>query len=100
MGAIQKSKFSTHKQASDKHALDLLNSLNKNLPANIDAERSVLGAILLNDELIHTASTLLRADDFYNQAHRIIFQSMLDIVQEGKRVDLVTLQISLLFRAL
>lgn len=87
MRTYQKHKTSAHnKQAFEGP------SLSRNLPASVEAERSVLGALLLNDELIHTASEMLRADDFYSNAHKLIFQCMLDLVQSGKRVDLVTLQ--------
>lgn len=66
--------------------------LSKQLPANIDAERSVIGALLLNDEYISKVSELLVADDFYNPAHKIIFAALIDITQTRKRCDLVTLQ--------
>lgn len=93
MKAFQKIRFSTHKQSAD------AGSLGRNLPASIEAERAVLGALLLNDELIHTTSALLRADDFYSITHKIIYQCMLDLVQQGKRVDLVTLQDALTIQA-
>ena len=48
--------------------------LGKTLPANIDAERAVLGALLLNDEWVSQVLEILKADDFYSQAHRIIFE--------------------------
>lgn len=66
--------------------------LGKRLPASIDAERSVIGAILLNDELAHTVSELLNAHDFYSIAHREIFQVILKILHAQKRVDLLTVQ--------
>ncbi|MCX5924786.1 MAG: replicative DNA helicase [Candidatus Dependentiae bacterium] len=86
MRNIQRPQFSTHKKVHENR------ELGRNLPASIEAERSVLGALLLNDELIHVATTILRADDFYSNTHKIIYQSMLDLVQQSKRVDLVTLQ--------
>jgi replicative DNA helicase len=64
----------------------------KNLPANIEAERAVLGALLLNDEYMNKVSELLQPDEFYSIAHKIIYQTMLDIVHQSKRIDLVTLQ--------
>lgn len=66
--------------------------LGKQLPSNLEAERAVLGALLLNDEYVSQVSQLLRADDFYAPAHRIVFQTILDIAGQNKRVDLVTLQ--------
>lgn len=66
--------------------------LGKSLPSNIQAERSVLSALLLNDEQASKVSEILSADDFYNRAHQVIFQAILDLVGQLKRVDLVTLQ--------
>ena len=66
--------------------------LGKNLPANNDAERSVLGAILLNDNALSKISDIIMPDDFYSPAHSIIFRRMLDIVQNRKRIDVLTLQ--------
>lgn len=66
--------------------------LGKQMPANIEAERSVIGALLLNDEYISKVSELLSADDFYSPAHKILFQVFIDITQQGKRIDIVTVQ--------
>lgn len=66
--------------------------LGKTLPANIDAERAVLGALLLNDEWVSQVLEILKADDFYSQAHRIIFEHIVALSQQFKRIDLVTLQ--------
>ena len=64
----------------------------KTLPANIEAERSVLGALLLNDEYFPVVSDWLRSDDFYTPAHKIIYQAMLEVIKQTRRIDLVTLQ--------
>src|SRR5438445_2971140 len=66
--------------------------LGKTLPAHTDAERAVLGALLLNDEYINTISEVIVADDFYNPAHKIIYQAIIDLGQKHKRIDIVTLQ--------
>jgi replicative DNA helicase len=66
--------------------------LGKSLPANIDAERSVLGALLLNDDNMALVAELLVPDDFYSPAHRIIYETMLDLSKRLKRIDVVTLQ--------
>jgi replicative DNA helicase len=66
--------------------------LGKNLPANIDAERAVLGAILLNDTVFAQAHEVLLAEDFYVPANRLIYQAMQDIAGALKRIDVVTLQ--------
>jgi len=72
--------------------------LNKNLPANLDAEKAVLGAVLLNDSAFAQASEILRVQDFYVPANRIIFQAMQELASSLKRIDLVTLQDALIKR--
>jgi replicative DNA helicase len=62
------------------------------LPHNVDAERSVLGAILVNNENYYTVVESLGQDDFYLEAHRLIFRKMSEIVDLSKAVDLITLQ--------
>lgn len=86
------SRFHPPERPSTEHVLG------KALPSNIEAERSVLGALLLNDEYLSKVSELIRADDFYNTANRTIYQTMLDIAAEEKRIDLVTLQDTLLHK--
>jgi len=66
--------------------------LGKTLPAHGDAERSVLGALLLNDEYVNAVCEIIAPDDFYSPAHKTIYQSMIDLNQQHKRIDLVTLQ--------
>lgn len=73
-------------------AADAESVLGKRLPSNVDAERSVLGSLLLHDEYIHKVSETLRPEDFYSIQHRTIYQAMLTISQSQKRIDLVTLQ--------
>jgi replicative DNA helicase len=72
--------------------------LGKQLPANIDAERSVIGALLLNDENVGRVSELLMVDDFYLTQHKLIYQAIIDLVTQFKRIDLVTLQDELIKR--
>src|SRR3989338_3146480 len=66
--------------------------LGKKLPAQLEAEKAVLGALLLNDENIGDVTELLAAYDFYVPAHQVIYEAMLAIVQRSERVDIVTLQ--------
>jgi len=66
--------------------------LGKTLPAHTDAERAVLGALLLNDEYIGTIAEIIVPDDFYSPAHKIIYQAIIDLGQKYKRIDIVTLQ--------
>ncbi len=60
-------------------------------PQNIEAEQSVLGAMLIKKEVITQAQELLRPDDFYREAHRIVFETMLELAGDNEAVDLVTL---------
>lgn len=61
-------------------------------PHNLDAERAVLGAILLEGrETLPRVIELLRASDFYTEAHRTIFETMLRLFDRGEPVDLITL---------
>lgn len=59
-------------------------------PQNLDAERSTLGAMFLEKDAIYRAMEILKPDDFYKEAHRIIYQVVLDLVNRGEPVDLVT----------
>jgi replicative DNA helicase len=66
--------------------------LGQRLPANIPAEKAVLSALLLNDELVSQISEILVPEDFYLPAHKIIYKRILEIAGRMKRIDLVTLQ--------
>jgi len=60
-------------------------------PQNLEAERAVLGAILLENEAIYTVMEILTPASFYQEAHRIIFDNMLSLSEKGKPIDLITL---------
>jgi replicative DNA helicase len=65
-------------------------------PHNTEAERSVLGAVLVNNESIHRVVEIgLEARDFYREAHRKIFEVLLALSERGEPVDLVTLTAAL-----
>ncbi|HTX34307.1 MAG TPA: replicative DNA helicase [Bryobacteraceae bacterium] len=63
----------------------------KGLPTNIDAERFVLGSILLDDALYVQAAGTLESDDFSLEKHRRVFKRMGELQERGERVDRVTL---------
>ena len=63
----------------------------KGLPKNIEAERCVLGAVLLDNQLINQAVEFLKSEDFYLGSHRIIFQQMVVLLESSKAIDLLTL---------
>jgi replicative DNA helicase len=64
-------------------------------PQNIDAEQSVLGGILIENEAIHKVIEILAADDFYREAHQRIFDALLDLAERDEPADLITLTNSL-----
>jgi len=76
----QKSNFSTEKV------------IGKKLPSHIEAEKSVLGALLLNDENLTKISEILTPQDFYIPAHTAIYGAIVEIAQRMERLDIVTLQ--------
>ena len=59
-------------------------------PQNIEAEQAVLGAMLIDKEAIAKATEVLSADDFYREAHRVIFIAMLELYNKNEAVDMVT----------
>jgi len=66
--------------------------LKRILPHSVEAEQSVIGSMIMDKEAIVTASEIVSEDDFYNKQYGILFQAMVDLNEEGKPVDLVTLQ--------
>ncbi len=62
------------------------------LPHNTEAEQSVIGSMLMDKEAIVVASELLHKDDFYGKQYGLLFEAMVDLYNEGKPVDLITLQ--------
>lgn len=66
--------------------------LKRILPHSIEAEQSVIGAMIMDGEAIMVASEIICGDDFYNRQYGVVFDSMTELSDEGKPVDLVTLQ--------
>ncbi|MDI6823330.1 MAG: replicative DNA helicase [Bacillota bacterium] len=66
-------------------------SIEKLPPQSVEAEQSVLGAMLLEKEAIVKAAEVVRPEDFYREAHRIIYGAILALYERGEAVDLVTL---------
>src|SRR5215469_3383225 len=60
-------------------------------PQNIEAEQSVLGAILLENDAINHAIEILTAEDFYRESHREIFRAMVSLSERSQPVDAITL---------
>src|ERR1700749_3267544 len=68
-----------------------LTGFDAGLPANIDAEKTILGAILLDNSAHSEASERLDADDFSLDSHRRIFLRMTELMNSQRAVDIVTL---------
>lgn len=62
------------------------------LPHSAEAEQSVIGSMIMDKDAIIAASELLTGEDFYDQQNRILFETMVELFNESKPVDLITLQ--------
>ena len=67
-------------------ATNLANSVEKGLPTNVDAERFVLGSILLDESFYIQAAGTLEADDFSLEKHRRIFRRMGELQDRGEKI--------------
>jgi replicative DNA helicase len=65
-------------------------SSHKMPPQNIEAEQSVLGGILIENQALHKIMEILTPDDFYREAHQKIFNSLLDLSEKDEPADLIT----------
>lgn len=65
--------------------------LNDSLPPqNIEAEQAVLGAVFLSPDSLADALEFVQADDFYRRAHQLLFQTMIDLNDDGEAIDILT----------
>ncbi len=64
----------------------------RTLPHNLDAEKSVLGAILIHNEAFNHAAELIDSGDFFRDAHRRIFDKMVVLSERGDAIDFITLK--------
>ena len=60
-------------------------------PHNTDAERALLGAIMLRPDVLHDVSVTVYPDSFFAERHRLIYQGITEIFSQGNPVDMVTL---------
>lgn len=60
-------------------------------PQNLEAERAVLGAILMDNDALFTVMEVLIPSDFHQPSHRLLFSTMLDLSERGEPIDIVTL---------
>lgn len=70
---------------------DIDPSLLKLPPQNLEAEQSILGGVLLNNQSLNQVLEILVVDDFYSEAHRKIFTAVLDLSEKNEPIDLITL---------
>lgn len=68
------------------------NVLKRILPHSVEAEQSVIGSMIMDREAIVVASELISEEDFYNKQYGVLFQTMVELNDQGSPVDLVTLQ--------
>ncbi len=66
--------------------------LKRVLPHSIEAEQSVIGSMIMDREAITVASEIIAGEDFYSRQYGVVFDTMVELNDEGKPVDLVTLQ--------
>ncbi len=62
------------------------------MPNNLEAEQSVIGAMIMDREAIIMASEILIRQDFYHQQYGVLFETMVELYNEEQPVDMVTLQ--------
>ena len=60
-------------------------------PQNIEAEQSVLGGVLIENEAVHKVMEILTPEDFYRDAHRKIYDALIDLAERDEPADLITL---------
>jgi replicative DNA helicase len=71
---------------------EIASTVERMLPHNLEAERSVLGAILIQNATYNVAAEVVRPEDFYRDAHRRIFARIIELSERGEAVDFVTLK--------
>src|SRR3982750_1215094 len=67
-------------------------AVDRPLPHNLEAERSVLGAILIHNDAFNSAAEVLNPRDFFRDAHRRIFEKMISLSERASAIDFVTLK--------
>ena len=67
-------------------------NITRTMPNSLEAEQSVIGSMIWDRQAIITAGEMLMQDDFYYKQYGIMFQAMVEMNNEGKPVDVVTLQ--------
>src|ERR1044072_8801952 len=65
--------------------------LERPLPHSAEAERAILGAIVLDNQLVNQAIELLRPEDFYVRAHQFVFRAMIALSERGSEINPILL---------
>ena len=68
----------------------MLESPNRQMPHSTDAEQAILGAMLLDEKVCEDVKLKLQPDDFYHHRHRIIYETMLILLDQNIGVDVTT----------
>jgi replicative DNA helicase len=68
-----------------------MTTIEKLLPQNVEAEAGVLGSLLIDPDATVQVADFLKSDDFYREAHRAIYQAMIDLYEHRAPADLITL---------
>lgn len=89
---MTESRVSGGRRRSSLNTIQTEELLGKSLPVSDQAEKSVLAAILLNDNNLTLISDSLKPLDFYSRAHQNIYEAVLELAQANKKIDLVVLQ--------
>jgi replicative DNA helicase len=66
--------------------------LKRVMPHSVEAEQSVIGAMIMDRDAVTVASEMLTVDDFYQKQYGVLFEAMVELYSEGKPIDLITLQ--------
>lgn len=66
--------------------------IKRTLPHNLEAEQSVIGAMLMDEEAIFAVMEILKSEDFYGRQYALLFEAITDLYNDGKPADLVTVQ--------
>jgi len=75
-------------------------AIKKVMPHNMEAEKSIISSILLDQEALYGAAEIVSPDDFYNAQYGKMYEAMLELNKEGKTIDLITFQEKLISKGL
>ncbi|OVE81315.1 replicative DNA helicase [bacterium K02(2017)] len=88
-------KMSSEKKKQPANNNNIVSINSKLPPQNLEAEQAILASILIDNHALNTCLEHITSDDFYKEAHKIIFKAMLDLSEKNEPTDLVTLNSAL-----